>query len=62
MPKPPDIRTIDELLDEALEGSFPASDPLSFWSGRDPRAGGEGEVPEPARRPDDDRVARAREQ
>lgn len=32
--------TSDELLDEALKQSFPASDPLSFWSGRDPRAAG----------------------
>jgi hypothetical protein len=27
--------TSDELLDEALKQSFPASDPLSFWSGMD---------------------------
>jgi hypothetical protein len=36
MPKPAAARGADDaLLDEALEESFPASDPLSFWSGRD---------------------------
>jgi hypothetical protein len=40
MQQPADAGVSEELLDEALEESFPASDPLSFWSGRDPRAAG----------------------
>ena len=35
-----DDEVSEELLDEALEESFPASDPLSYWSGPDdPKAG-----------------------
>jgi hypothetical protein len=31
----PAFETNDEVLDEALAESFPASDPLSYWSGPD---------------------------
>jgi hypothetical protein len=43
-------RTDEDDLDEALEESFPASDPLSTWSGPDrlsARAGGQGDRAEP---------------
>ena len=39
MDQPAETGVSEELLDEALEESFPASDPLSFWSGRDPHNG-----------------------
>lgn len=51
----------EELLDEALAESFPASDPLSYWSGRD-RTGPEGEVPDSIPEADDPRIARAWEE
>ena len=38
MAQPAQVGVSEELLDEALEESFPASDPLSFWSGQDPMA------------------------
>lgn len=44
MQDPGDFDVSEELLDEALAESFPASDPLSFWSGRDPRAGADRET------------------
>ncbi len=43
-------RTDEDDLDEALEESFPASDPLSTWSGPDrlsARAGGQSDRAEP---------------
>lgn len=49
----------EELLDEALAESFPASDPLSYWSGRDRTDPEEGEVPDPIPEADDPRIARA---
>jgi hypothetical protein len=39
MEQPADTGVSEEGLDEALAESFPASDPLSFWSGRDDRRG-----------------------
>jgi hypothetical protein len=51
MEHPDDLQpTDDEEIDEALEESFPASDPPSTWSGADhaPRPGvGPSEDPEP---------------
>ena len=36
-PTPPaPSRHLDELLDEALEHTFPASDPVAIWVDRDP--------------------------
>jgi|GEM_PF-3679146 len=35
----PGRRRLDDYLDEVLKQSFPASDPPSSWSGRDPRDG-----------------------
>ena len=35
MEQPGNSGVSEENLDEALEESFPASDPLSFWSGPD---------------------------
>lgn len=35
-PKTPDETHLDELLDEALEDSFPASDPPSMTQPQDP--------------------------
>ncbi len=57
----PPTETTDRLLDEALEETFPASDPLSFWSGRDP-AGRMAEVPEAVPEADDPRTVRAWEE
>ncbi len=53
MDQPGETPVSEELLDEALEESFPASDPLSFWSGRDHRRGHRAL---PAGRGEDDRA------
>lgn len=47
----------EELLDEALEESFPASDPLSFWSGPDNRHARPVGDPEPGRTAQDARAS-----
>jgi hypothetical protein len=52
-----DTGAIDALLDEALDESFPASDPLSFWSGSDLRTGPD--VPEAVPEADEPSVAQA---
>jgi hypothetical protein len=59
MPRPADTMAIDDLLDEALAESFPASDPLSFWSGPDLRTGGG--APEAVPEADEPRITRASE-